>query len=379
MKLPVLSKIFGSPKPEHYLAVDLGTDVVKTAIFRPPSDLSNSPQIIGSSSQKHGLTSMIGAEIDDLDAVLETIDLSLEEARLQAGLLPKSVILGLSGSVIKNIGITVRVKRTHPEEMVTSEEFELLSEKIEKQTVEKAKDSLQELGYLSDELEHIGTYFTGYAIDGTKVDTPLDISGETLQTQVLHSFTKSQILEQVNRLVGQLGLQLVALVDTTISVSSRYLEDYDQGIVIDLGGQVTEVVVFNQRKIIGNASFNLGSRHFTEAIQEVMKINFDQAEKLKINFAEGHLDVQRSQAVRSAVKPILDWWVRGLAAALSRFDLPVFPSQVLLFGQNVVMEEIKSALVAHPWNRVLPFNEFPKMEVIGDGELALKALIETQL
>lgn len=379
MQLPIFGQLFGAESPDHYLAIDLGTDVAKVAIFKPPSQLQAAPQTLGTGQQKHGLYAMRGNTIADFDAVLETVDLAIKEAQLHAGLRLKDVIIGLAGAAIKNIGVTVRIKRTQPEEQITDGEFSLLSEKIEAQTLPKAQEALGQLGHLPQSLEQVGTYFTGYQIDGAKVDTPLQISGQTLQTQVLHAFIDTGLLKQVNQLADQLNLKVATLVDTTVSITSRYLEDYEAGIVVDLGGQVTEVVLFNQRKILGNLAFNLGSRDLTEAIQENTGETFDAAEKLKTSFIEGHLDAHRAQEVRASIKPVLDVWVDGLEVTLRQFGQSVLPPSLLLVGASAVMEEVKSSLVAHPWNRVLPFSEFPKIEVIGDGNIALKSLTETQL
>lgn len=379
MQLPILSKILGGSPPAHYLAVDLGTDVAKVAIFKPPTQLQKNPQILGRGRQKHGLTAIKGARIDDFDAVLETLDLGLEEAQLHAGILPKNIILGLSGGAIKNVGVTVRIKRQRPEEEIDEEEFAVLSEKIEQQTLPKAQELLTQLGEDPQNFKQIGTYFTGYLVDGAKVETPLEISGETLQTQVLHAFTTPKTLEQTNKLADQLNLQVTTLVDTTISLTSQYLEDYPTGIVVDLGGQVSEVVIFKERKILGNVSFNLGSRDLTAAIMKKMRLTFDEAEKVKVSFGEGHLDAQRSQQVRQAIKPVLNDWSLGLEAALEQFNLPTLPPKMLLVGDSATIEEVKSSLVAHPWKRVLPFNEFPEIEMLGNGDLALEALTRTQL
>lgn len=379
MQLPLIRKIFGSSGPSHYLAIDLGTEVAKAAIFKPAGELESNPQILGMGTQKHGLTSMRGARVDDFDAVLETLDMAIEEAQLHAGILPREAILGLSGAAVKNVGVTVRIKRQQPDEEINDEEFAMLSEKIEQQTLPKARELLSQLGTDPNTLEHIGTYFTGYQVDGAKVETPLQISGETLQTQVLHAFIDPRTLEQVNKLADQLNLKLKSLLGTTISITSGYLEAHPAGIVIDFGGQTTEVVIFKERKILGNLAFNLGGRDLTEAIVEDRKVTYDEAEKIKQSFGEGHLDAQRSQQLRAAIKPVLNNWSTGLEAALEEFNLPTLPPQILLVGESAVVDEVKGTLVAHPWKRVLPFNEFPDIKVIGNGELALELLTQTQL
>lgn len=380
MRLPLVNKFF-SFKTNHFLAVDLGTALVQVAIFQPPEKLQKNPKILGQGRQKLGLTAMRGGEINDFDAVLETLSLALDGAQLYAGFLPHQAILGLGGSQIKSIGITVRIKRQQPEKEISSQELDLLGEKIETQTLAQAYQLLKQLMGDSLHLEHIGTYFTGYLVDGAQVETPLGINGETLQIQVLYTFATPKVLAQTKRLANQLDLEIKLLIDSTLSLTSQYLEKSPAGIMIDLRGQTTNVVIFRERKILGNLSFNLGEYDFTQAISRQMNLTFDEAEKIKSSFTEGHLDTQRSQMVLTALEPVLDDWRLGLETTLRRFRLPTLPETILLTGEGdgVKIEEIHDALTHHPWQKTLPFNREPRIQVLEDENPALKALTKAQI
>ncbi|MBM4402315.1 MAG: ethanolamine ammonia-lyase reactivating factor EutA [Candidatus Cloacimonetes bacterium] len=359
MPLPILSNLFGPKKHTPILAIDLGTDTVKTALCEVNGE--GEVKILGRSEQKQGLTSMRGQKIADFDAVLETVNLACESAELNSNIKAKRATLGTSG-LVQSVGMTVRLKRPEPEKEINQKELSYLFQKIEEKTIVKAKESLFAAEtYAADGL--IGSEATRYAIDGQKTETPLGLTGSILEVSLLHNFCAKADLTTLQSLASSLGLEIDGINETTTAITQTLLKTNEAGILIDIGGEITEVVIFKNGKIIGNKTFSLGGRNLSLMLTQKLNSSFEQVEKLKKDLAAGFLDAERAREVREIINEHFAIWVKGLETALTEFpEVRPLPASFLVTGGGAALEEVKSVLISHPWNRVLPFSTFPKIE-----------------
>lgn len=358
MRIPIISNFFKGNSPEILLALDLGTHSIKTLFFTPDPKTQKF-ETHGKSEQKQGLSSMTGGHIADLDAVLEVISLALEETSLATSLKPKSVILGTSGGIVESIGMTVRFKRPQPETEVLSKELDLLLKKIQEKTLPKAKERL--IG--KNEPELVETLITTYRLDNKKVTSPLGLAGATLEICLLHNFCLKSDLNSLQTITKELGLHLIFLGGTSTITAHTLLPKHEAGILIDMGGQTTEVILFKNGKIIANKFFHWGGQHLTYALAERLNLSFDQAEKTKLDLTSGVLDSGRAHEAREILANALSVWVQGIEIALGEFkNVKPLPALFVVTGGGSTPEEVKAALITHPWNKLLPFSSFPKIE-----------------
>lgn len=358
MQLPIVSKLFQPSKLTHMLALDLGTDTIKAALIQTSEE--GTIKILGRSEQKQGLTSMRGQKIADFDAVLETTNLAVESAELNSQSRAKKVILGTSG-LIQSVGMTVRLKRPEPEKEISQKELNYLFQKIEEKTINPPMADLKQKTGLDYEL--VGSEATRYGLDGQKLVTPLSLSGTTLEVSLLHNFCAKSDLTTLQSLASSLGLEIYGMNETATAITQTLLEGNEAGILIDIGGEITEVVIFKNGKIIGNKVFSLGGRSLSLMLSQKLNLSFEQVEKLKKDLAQGFLDAERARGVREIINEHFAVWVKGLETALGEFsEVRPLPALFLVTGGGATLEEVKSILISHPWNRVLPFSSFPKIE-----------------
>jgi cell division ATPase FtsA len=373
MKLPLFNK---TKKQDLFTVVDLGTTHVKAAVFKSASEFEDR-KLLGLGVQPQGNGSLQAGRVIDLDAVVETLSLALEEADLKAGLSSPQLILGLSGDAIYAKGIKVRIHRQDPSNPLEEKEFNLLADQIESQTLEKARDELEKRYRVK--LERVETSFTSYFLDGARVKTPLGLSGSGLEVAVLHYFIEPNTLQTINHLVDQVELEIISLVGTTVHYAAHLMNKYTDFVLIDLGGEVTQIVLVRGGKVIDQIIFLMGSADLVKKIESDLEVGHTEAENLKRDYLLGHLDEDRAAKIKKSLNESVGHWVEGVASQLGNAELGQIPNHFIISGGNRFLNEVKINLASYGWNKELNIEGFPKIEIVSEKYADLYALADLEV
>lgn len=364
MKLPSLNP-FSKENSQQYIAIDLGSSNVRVSIFQPATELE-SIKVLGTGTQPQGRHAMNAGLVEDFDLVLDTIASALDEAAIKADAAPEQVIFGLSGSMVQARGLKVRTKRSDPEKNLDEKEFDVLADHIEDQTLEKVRSELQER--FGSELTRVETNFTAYAMDGAKVDTPLGLPGEELEIAVLHYFMDTAKLRVINNMADQLDIEIVAVVNSVVNYAVHKIDENPSFVVVDIGGDISEVVVIEDGKVLANEVLLMGGSDITWQIQRDLNVDIDEAERLKFSYAQGSVDNDKGYLIRQSVEQFLNALSEGVAMALSQIDPKTIPSHFIITGETRHLSEVKSSLESYPWTQSFHIENQPQIH-IAEGRL----------
>lgn len=376
MKLPFVSNLFKSSSPKTSLGLIIGSHAIKATIFTPPSELEENPNVLGRSIQIQGLTSMRGNQILDLDAILEITDLTIEQAKMGAGLDPPETFLGIFGAAVKAHGLSVKLRRSQKEVPIISKELSFLFEKIQEKTLPPAQQEITK--NYQGAWQHLDTFLLQYRLDGKVVASPLTLSAEVFEASLIHTFMRTEDFKTWKTFAKELDLKVAAFFDSSLLWTLACLPKYEEGVIIDIGGDATGVVVFKNGKILDNWAYALGGRALTEEIAQKLNLSFDQAEETKKRYAQGMLDFERVSLIREILTKNLSFWVKGLEVTLQEFvKLTPIPALFLLTGGGSLLPEVQSTLLTHPWNKVLNMSAFPRIEKL-DESMLLQGFVRLQ-
>lgn len=342
--MKIFSSLLKKKQLESFLAVDLGTDSVKVFIF----DLEEGKvRVKGVSRKRYPESSFFGQRLHDLDSVLETADLAIEDASLQFGGRPEQTVLGVSGEVLKTMSDKVRVTRTNPEAKITPTELKNLYQKVGEKVGEKTKEKLrQEEGVDSLHLVLIGTSIGNFFLDGKRVVDPIEFSAEQLQFNVVSRFAKKTDLNTFENLVGELGGELASIRGGLVDLSLVLLQQVESGLIVDVGGEITQVALFKEGQYHKELSFALGGRSITRFLAKEFALSLAEAEKLKIDYVNGFLDGERTEKIRSIVKQEVDFWLAGLKVSLRKLrnEEGGLPEDLFLSGGGAALTEFEEEI-----------------------------------
>ncbi len=260
------------PELAPVAGVDVGTTKVCAIIAQPHVD--GRLEIMGV-----GLTPSAGLQrgiIVDRENAISCIREAVRLAQEQAGLEISSAYVGVTGAHISSVNVTGRTN-VSPGPAISQEDVQ--------RAVQSARDAVP----LPQDREIIHEVVRGYTVDGESgVTRPVGMSGRRLDVE-LHAVTgTASIVENVERCVEDAGIHVAARVLEPIATGTAVITDAerDLGVILaDIGGGTTDVAVFVDGAIAHTSAIPVGGNHVTRDISRLLRVSFDEAEKLKCRYA----------------------------------------------------------------------------------------------
>ena len=357
------------PFSENTIALDVGTEYVKSAIF---SITNGQVHIKGYSKAKQQSDAMKGAMIVDLQNVIENCDLAIGEALSSVDKsepLPKKVILGIAGELVYGITVMSSFERDNPESKIDQLELDKVISDVRKNSFPKAKEQIvKDMGMENMNIEEIDSVINDTFIDGFRVNNPIGFVGKNVSFRVFSTFSPSVHLTSLKTIAKALDLEISAIVVEPYAIARAFRgskSDKFSAVFVDIGGGTTDLALVESGGVIGTKMFALGGRVFTKRVEQVLGQQYDIAEEKKILYSEDKLEPIEKIKIGKAMIRDAKTLVRGIHLSLEDFeDIENYPSQILLCGGGSLLPEIKTEILNYPWLQELPFTRFPKVDFI---------------
>lgn len=363
-----------APRQSNYhLSVDIGTEYIKSAVFKVED---GDVVILGYSRIKQKESSMYAAFIINLQSVIESCDKSIGEAVTQAMEqegpnfeIPTDVIIGIAGELVHGVTIMVNVERDNQGSKITEKEIEKFVDKVKRYTFSSTIDEIsREMGLKASQVVEVSTVINSVYIDNVKVTNPVGYSGAELVYKVFSTFAPKIHLDSIHQVTNALNLKSTKIVvePYALAVGLKNMKDPNaNAIIIDVGGGTTDVALVNNGDIIGTKMFAVGGKVFTKRVQKELGVDYEEAEKIKIDYSNGAAAKDVDLKLSKAFEMDISTWLTGVEIALESFqDVKEYPTQIYLCGGGALLPEIQEGLLTYPWLQTLNFKKFPKVNFI---------------
>jgi cell division protein FtsA len=170
-------------------------------------------------------------------------------------------------------------------------------------------------------------------------------------------------LGALQTIANELKIDLLNIVAEPYAVARAV--DYDDlldfsAIFIDIGGGTTDIAVVRNGGLEGTKMFSLGGRAFTKRLAQELGVSFEEAENLKISYAEGKLGEDVTAKVEQILRSDCQVWLGGVELSLIEFaETDLLPFKILLCGGGSALPGIKKVLSSSDWAKNLPFAKIP--------------------
>ena len=209
-------------------------------------------------------------DIVDVKLAANSIINTIAIAERMAGFNINSVALGINGNLIKS--------------NITNLEIGLEDVKIDKRDIHKlAKEMQKVLKENKKELIHLIPL--QYYVNGSKVENPVDIIANKLQTTFHSLFAEEIKINNIKQCIKKTPLSISHFVFESYAAALACLNDAEKekgSLLIDIGADTTSFSVIHQNKFIYGDSVSMGGNLMTSDIAKVLNIKFTLAEKIKI-------------------------------------------------------------------------------------------------
>ncbi len=350
------------------LALDIGTEFVKAILARPTK--KGNLEILGVGKARQVEGNMHAGAVADIPAVVSVCEDALVQVETKAGERANLTVVGIAGELIKGNTTTVNYSRKNPNKPITDAEMEQIIKKVQQKSGEVAKKTVAlETGNENVEVRLINSAIVSLTIDGYKISNPIGFKGSDVVIQFYTAFAPLIHVAAIEKVCAELNLDLLTIAVEPFAVCRACLgddlESSFSGIVMDIGGGTTDVAVVEDGGVEGTKMFGIGGRSFTHQIAESLGVDFETAEKYKLDFDSGELDDRVKAKVETALSRNISVWLTGVEVALEEFEnIGSLPRNIMLCGGGAGLSLLQETLAMSNWYEGLPFSRRPLINLI---------------
>ena len=370
----LFSRLSWKHQDELFLALDIGTEVVKALVFRVDQENRRGTVIgVGRARQKVG--NMQSGAVSDIRGVIGSAKEAIDAAKAKCGIkhIEKSII-GIAGELVKGTTTTVHYERVNSEIKIGMPELKMIIGKVQEKALERIKKQLVwETGQEID-IKLINAAIVDVRIDGYRVLNPLNFQGREVSMSVFNAYAPLTHLGAIETISDELDLDLLSIVAEPYAVA-RSVEVEDMldfsAVFIDIGGGTTDIAVVRNGGLEGTKMFALGGRAFTKRLAQEYQIKFEMAEQMKIDYSNNRLKPEDMQRINALFADDCRVWLAGVELSLIEFaETDFMPSKIFLCGGGSGLPGIKQALSTGDWSKNLPFAKPPQIGFLQPHDIA---------
>lgn len=254
---------------DHVCALDIGTSMIRTLIA-DVSELDGVPRILGvGQAPAEGLRRGV---VVDLERTVRSIAQSVTDAELMAQIKVDDVVCSIGGDQIKSINSRGVVAIHGAQQEVKAADVE--------RVIAAAKAVL-----LPTDREIIHCLPVSFTMDDQPgIKDPVGMTGRRLEVEV-HLVTGAvNTAHNIARALELSDLGVTDLILQSVASGCAVLDDDERDIgtlVIDVGGQATDVAIYLEGTIRHTSCLGVGGRNITNDLAIGLRIGADVAEELK--------------------------------------------------------------------------------------------------
>lgn len=345
---------------EIIMGIDVGSSAVKTVILGKNND-KNIPAILGTGlSVSHGLRR---GYIINPEEVAQSIEKSVREARKNANINIKQAFVSIDGAGLQSLKSSGSIVVARADNEITENDIKRAVNQSESQ-LNRASSSF----LLNRDILH--NFPISYKIDGEQVmgNSPLGMKGEKLEVETLFI---TCLTPHMNNLVKSMEMAKIQVEDISAApyVMSHCLlgprEKEVGALLINIGGDTSSIIVFEEGSPVSSEIFPIGSNHITYDIARGFQIPLSQAEEMKLSYGN---DSSLKRKLQNIIEPRLNDIFELAENHLRKINRSgLLPAGVILTGggaNTINIEDLAKKLLALPVQSSQPkFMEDPKNPV----------------
>ena len=216
-------------------------------------------------------------QVVDIEEAVLAITESVEAAERMAGYSISSSFVSMGGPQIESVNQHAVVAVSEPEG------------EIKQSDIQRVNDAARAIP-LPSSREILHVIPRTFTVDGQEgIKDPIGMTGVRLETETHIITGSSTSMRNLVKCVSEVGIDVTELVFSGISASIATLTDTEKelGVVlVDIGGETTDVVIFIDGSVAYSAVVPIGARHITSDMAVGLRISLESAEKIKLSLGK---------------------------------------------------------------------------------------------
>ena len=270
-------------------SIDVGTS--KIAVLVAERDDYGDIHIIGVADRES--KGIQRGAITRLEVAARSIAFAVSEAENMAGKKIEAVVINISGEGLKS----QNEKNTLNLSPSPIEVEEAHVHKLIEGCINKAKEESYDIIHAIPRKYTLDDYLD--------VEDPKEMSGSKLEAQVHLIKIPDTLSRNVKRAISRAGFEPTMIVANALASAKAVLreEEKEEGVLmLDIGAGLTDFVLFTEKAPLITGCVPLGGMHITKDISHYMKVNIEEAERIKEKHGVAYVGlVKDSEAIK--IKP----------------------------------------------------------------------------
>ncbi|MBI2773744.1 MAG: cell division protein FtsA [Chloroflexi bacterium] len=258
------------PDQSVIVAIDIGTTKVAVLIGELEAAAAN---VIGiGTARSDGLRKGV---VIDIDRTVQAVSTAVEAAERMSGYKVRSALVGVSGGHISSQSSRGMVAISGRRDIGPDD-------------TQRAMDAAQAVS-IPNTREILHVMPRGYIVDGQSgVRDPIGMTAVRLEVEAHIITAASTSVQNLGKCVQRAGVAVDGLVLTALATAEAVLSDADRELgvaLVDIGGDTSDVAVFQDGAIAHAATIPLGGRSITSDLGIVLRVAPESAETIKTRYA----------------------------------------------------------------------------------------------
>jgi cell division protein FtsA len=272
------------PEQPVLVAIDIGTTKVCALIGELDRGTAN---VIGiGSSPSDGLRKGV---VIDIDRTVHAVGAAVEGAERMSGYKVRSALVGISGNHISSQNSRGMIAISGHRDVAREDTL-------------RAIDAARAVN-IPNTRELLHVIPRGYVVDGQAgVRDPIGMTAVRLEVETHIVTAATTSVQNLSKCVQKAGVEIDELVLTPLATGEAVLSDEDRELgvaLVDIGGDTTDVAIFQDGSIAHAATIPIGGRSVTSDLGIVLRVAPDSAEAIKLRYATGlPLEVDPDEVVQ---------------------------------------------------------------------------------
>lgn len=300
--------LFGKKNTEKTIAIfDIGSGGVGGALVHVSSNEKSLPTILKSVRTEI-------ASRDELDYnlfladMLKALDTTAVELYKSKTASPKSVSCIMASPWYLSETRVIKISRDHSFVFTQKIADDLLKKEVDALS-EEYKKRYGDINVLPEVIEH---HIMGVSLNGYPVADPIGKRSKSLEMNMITSLSPKLCLDKIKETVNK------TFPHTKVSFSSFIVDSYfvardrfstlDSYILINIGGEITDVGIVSGGMLKASLSFPFGKKTFYKNLYTNLGIEMRDAQELFSLFMNNTLDENRKARIALILKSIEDLW-----------------------------------------------------------------------
>ena len=350
--------LFTSKKKEEIVAIfDIGSGSVGGAIVSLPTNEEIVPTIlkttrteISYSNEKLNTATFTKNMIKALDSTANAL------YHTKSGAPDKVVCVIASPGYFSE---TRSIKMSKEKSFVFTEKIanELIQKEIKSINIAYKKKSKT----IYNELEIIEHHIMNVDLNGYHVESPLGMHTKSVEMNMFVSFSQKFFLDKIRKVIFKTFHEISVYFSSFITASYFAVRDKyispDSYLLVDIGGEVTEVGIVSKGILKASLSFPFGKKTFFKYMSTKLEIELRDAQELFNLYSTGYLAESKRKKLEPLFKSIVNSWSESFRKSVASLPhILALPSTVFLTADLDLIKWFSEVILNEEFIQLMTIN-----------------------